>query len=106
MNHVHQTEYLGPKLNACKKICISDCANTSNLEQLSNVILFVKKIFAEESIKLVFHRGTGRLKPEFVEFVQKNKIDYVDISGSLEGIKVYDDCDLHIGYRVHAHIYI
>lgn len=28
-----------------------------------------------------------------------------DISGSKEGFKQYDECDLHIGFRVHAHIY-
>ena len=32
-------------------------------------------------------------------------INIVDITGSVEGFKVYDDCDLHIGFRVHAHIY-
>ena len=32
-------------------------------------------------------------------------IQSVNISGSAEKLCIYDDCDLHIGWRVHAHIY-
>lgn len=28
-----------------------------------------------------------------------------DISGSADGFLIYDNCDLHVGFRVHAHIY-
>ena len=41
-----------------------------------------------------------------VETVMKELgIHLVDISGGDEGFTIYDDCDLHIGFRVHAHIY-
>jgi len=35
----------------------------------------------------------------------KGGINYCDISYSHEGMEIYDTCDLHIGFRVHAHIY-
>ena len=37
--------------------------------------------------------------------MEKNRVEWIDISGGHEGFSVYDDCDLHIGFRVHAHIY-
>ena len=37
--------------------------------------------------------------------MDKLGVKTVDISGSAKAFSVYDDCDLHIGYRVHAHIY-
>jgi hypothetical protein len=33
------------------------------------------------------------------------RCEHVDLSGSSDNLRAYDDCDLHIGYRVHAHIY-
>jgi len=32
--------------------------------------------------------------------------EIVDLNSDINKIKVYDECDLHIGYRVHAHIYM
>jgi hypothetical protein len=43
----------------------------------------------------------------FVKWLSDNKIQYRDISGSAENLmKFYNEMDLHIGYRVHAHIYM
>ena len=36
---------------------------------------------------------------------EKSGVEILDISSGAEGFSVYDDCDLHVGYRVHAHIY-
>lgn len=44
---------------------------------------------------------------EFVNWLKEINADYVDISGSAENlIEFYDEVDFHIGYRVHAHIYM
>ena len=39
------------------------------------------------------------------ESVKRYCDDIIDISHSADGFSIYDDCDLHIGFRVHAHIY-
>jgi hypothetical protein len=40
-------------------------------------------------------------------WLESEGIDFVDISGSAENlINHYSDTDLHIGYRVHAHIFM
>ena len=35
----------------------------------------------------------------------KRGVKIIDISSSSEGLGIYDRTDLHIGFRVHAHIY-
>ena len=42
---------------------------------------------------------------EAIEFYKNNNINVVDITNSCKGFEVYDNSDLHIGFRVHAHIY-
>lgn len=44
---------------------------------------------------------------EFANWLSANRISYTDISGSAENlINYYNQSDLHIGYRVHAHIFM
>ncbi len=44
---------------------------------------------------------------KFRDWLVRQKIDYKDISGSAENlIEFYSSVDLHIGYRVHAHIFM
>lgn len=44
---------------------------------------------------------------EFKNWLNRNRLKFVDISGSeRELISLYDSASVHIGYRVHAHIYM
>lgn len=44
---------------------------------------------------------------EFIAWLEDNHIPWVDISGSAENlIDFYSSCDFHLGYRVHAHIFM
>ncbi|MCM1371295.1 MAG: polysaccharide pyruvyl transferase family protein [Clostridium sp.] len=91
------------------KICISDPANLGNIEQAKKIILLVKNKYKNANIKFVFHRRENlKLENKYLElekFLIQNDIEFVNISDSADGFEVYNDCDLHIGYRVHAHIY-
>lgn len=96
-------------------ICISDPAFLSNYGQLLKIVDYVKKQFPHSSIKFVFHRGykedrntlphIAKRNIRLKNFLEAQSIDCVDISYRADGFKVYNECDLHIGYRVHAHIY-
>ena len=90
-----------------KKICISDPANNYNFNGLIKLVKRLKDKYKEAEIYFIFHRiETGSKK--YLKLQSKLKslqVKLVDISGSVEGFKIYNDCDLHIGYRVHAHIY-
>ena len=102
------------RISGIKKICVSDPANVNNSAVAANLIRQLKKLFPSAEISLVFHRGTwekeegkrGEKRRAGIEPTLKElNIKSIDISGGYEGFSVYDDCDLHVGFRVHAHIY-
>lgn len=97
--------------------------NSSNMEKLmKDNILRCKKYFENCDFKVVFHHSLNpevylnshnanskylKKHNEFAQWLTENNIDYIDISGSAENlINFYSSVDLHIGYRVHAHIYM
>ena len=98
-----------------KKICISDPGNVTNVNQALVVTEFIKSRYKDAEIHFVFHRGIkadewtstemGESYTWLNDRLQKLGIIVHDISYSPNGFSVYDDCDLHIGFRVHAHIY-
>ena len=51
---------------------------------------------------VVFHRG---VQPPFAEMAERLGWKPVDITGSAGGFRIYDEMDLHVGYRLHAHLY-
>lgn len=104
--YLNQTHYNGKALNGVQKICISDCANKEYTWQVIELAKYIRSFFGNKEIVYVLHKGSDNLPlTELPEFT-KLGIRIVDISGrGTEGFSVYDDCDLHIGYRVHSHIY-
>ena len=98
-----------------KKICISDPASEGALEKLLDIVAYVRQVFSGAELKVVFHRGIkedaytsakrAELTRKAVSECAALSAECVDISYGEEGLSIYDDCDLHLGFRVHAHIY-
>lgn len=101
-----------PRLQQTKadypKICISDPGRGSPITVpfMKVMATYLRENYPKASIQLVFHRLLDG-KEELVEesFLKEYDLGYVDITGKADGFSVYDDCSLHIGFRVHAHIY-
>lgn len=102
---VNETVYTGKRLDQIEKIYISDCANPVFYPQLIEIIGKIRALFPDSTVKLVFHRGVQNVTEQLKQFIDNNNIDFVNIEKSGEGLSVYEECDLHIGFRVHAHIY-
>lgn len=95
-----------------RKVCISDPANVKNVQQALSLSRFIRDRYKNAEIHYIFHRGdavhngkNNAAIEEFKEELEKLSINILNIEGSEDGFAIYDDCDLHIGYRVHAHIY-
>lgn len=98
-----------------KKVVITNPAKSSNFKQAASVLGLVRKRFPKAEKFLVFHRGLfpghgngprgTALNMGLAAYGRMNGYTVVDASYSLEKIEFYKECDLHIGYRVHAHIY-
>lgn len=108
IDKVGQTHYEGPTLKECSKICISDCGDANHLQSLLEVLVMARDFFGpDKSIYFVTHKPDAQLYLSTIsDLLEEKNIRHIDISGSGDGFKVYDDCDVHIGFRVHAHIYM
>ena len=99
-----------------RTIAVSDPADVIHFgEQSLEIVKMLKKKFPQAKIMYLFHRGAlkdaeeGTLYARKLKFLQgelqKLQVEIHDISNGHKGFGLYDDSDLHIGYRVHAHIY-
>lgn len=95
-----------------KKVCfsmgVSYCRSKSMDVQMRDLIAQLSAI-NDFKLEVLFHHSIDASHPrqtEFAMWLGENNILYRDISGSENDlIESYSDCDLHVGYRVHAHIY-
>lgn len=62
----------------------------------------VRRYAPAADLTVVFHRD--RQEP-FEQAARALGAETIDISGSVEGFRHYDSTSLHIGYRLHAHLY-
>lgn len=88
-------------------IGISDPALACNKVYFYGLIESMLRRYPCADIKLFFHRGISKgdlLKVNGLCRIYP-QITYVDMSGSSECFEQYNQCFLHIGFRVHAHIY-
>lgn len=101
---------------------VSFIESSSMKREMKSQILRLKEYFRDAEFEVVFHHGLSpeaflnvhkdgqehnRRHREFAEWLDSRRIAYVDISGSAENlINYYSSVDLHVGYRVHAHIFM
>lgn len=72
-----------------------------NLKSLDLLIAQLRKAFPDANISCVLH-GKNRVVENYCEV---NKIHLIKIfEKPNNGLDVYDEFDLHVGYRVHAHV--
>mgnify|MGYP001103821266 CR=1 FL=1 len=116
-------EYQSPSINKVAFSLGVAFIHSSSLEKLMKEnILACKKQFEDKKFEVVFHHSLDKDKflsthgatsthsqrhNEFAKWLEEQNINYVDISGSAENLmNYYSEVDLHIGYRVHAHIFM
>ncbi|MDC0994021.1 polysaccharide pyruvyl transferase family protein [bacterium] len=97
--------------------------NSSSMEELIKTqILSLRERFDNNVFEVVFHHSLDKDKymqahgatlkhnkrnNYFADWLTKMDIGFVDVSGCAENlINYYANVDLHVGYRVHAHIFM
>lgn len=104
-------------LKEIRKVIISDPGVTKNTdeqiiraEQATHVILAVKEIFPGAQVCFTFNNGIETKYSKVCntiirDFLIEKGIEYYDLSYNARMFHIYNDADLHIGFRVHSHIY-
>lgn len=125
---LYSDKHIGKEVTVPKKIKrigyslgASIKTSTRMFKQMQEVLLITRKIFNDAKIQTVFHHAPSekylnsegsnpyfhKRQIKFLNWLKNNNFDWVDISGNAENLKnYYQDIDLHIGYRVHAHIFM
>ena len=101
--------------NKMKKIVFTTPAKPLRLIQTIRLMSFARKKFPKSKLYCTFHRGLtheNKLKIDITIsyflmsfFARILNFEVLDVSKSLLDIEFYKDCDFHIGYRVHAHLF-
>ncbi len=114
----YDVEYIEKEFNTKKeinKVVFSTPAGVHYAEQTVKMMEVVKNKYPNAKLICAFHRGiekdqyTNENSANVMIFMKNaaEKLGYEieDLSYNLSKMSIYDECDLHIGYRVHAHIY-
>lgn len=100
-----------------KKIVFTTAADPKLIKQTVSLIKVLKKHFPKAEITMTYHRGIlpdkyttiratiGYLAMALGAKLVSRKIKVKDVAYDLRRLDFYDDCDFHLGYRVHAHLY-
>lgn len=95
--------------------------SVSMRNQTQSIILKMRDFFNSADFKVVFHHSIGKdyltvhgsddrfweAHQEMITWLSREGIPFVDVSGSAENlVEHYSGEDIHIGYRVHAHIFM
>ncbi|WP_161803866.1 polysaccharide pyruvyl transferase family protein [Pseudoalteromonas sp. P1-16-1b] len=85
-----------------KNIVISDPHYSINyISLLSETYKKLKSTFPSSNIKIALHGNNKVVK----NFAIENNINFVEIYKDKDsGLRIYDDADIHVGFRVHAHV--
>jgi hypothetical protein len=123
-NHFFDTKMVIPKVmnNISFSLGVSFLESKEMENQMKKTIKLLSKYFeSAKKFEVVFHHSTSldfltthnatkthlTGHQEFISWLVQNGIKYIDISGSAQSlIKHYSICDFHLGYRVHAHIFM
>ncbi|MCM1233356.1 MAG: polysaccharide pyruvyl transferase family protein [Ruminococcus flavefaciens] len=100
-----------------KRIIISDQGITKDSDrwtwkyfQMDRVIKLLNRMFPKSELTFTFNGGIcTKYSKEFnlkiCDLLNRNNIPFYDISGDKKGFSLYDQADLHVGFRMHSHIY-
>lgn len=104
-----------PARQDISRVAISDPARLSNIPLARKLIRDIREEYRPKELVVVFHRGwmsdaftderSARAQDALRKWAVSEGCEVVDISYSSDGFSVYDTCDMHVGFRVHAHLY-
>jgi hypothetical protein len=103
------------KPDIIKKLVFTVPSNIDLLLQSIHIMSRLKSVFKDAELIASFHRGikadqhTSLKESLGLRFTARAAatLGYrvVDVSYDVRNIEFYRDCDLHVGYRVHAHVF-
>jgi exopolysaccharide biosynthesis predicted pyruvyltransferase EpsI len=95
--------------NIAFSLGVSFIQSDSMRDQMRSLMLAIKHEYSSSKFVVYFHHTIDLNQPkqeEMVNWLKQNNISFEDISATEKMmVETYQSCDIHIGYRVHAHIH-
>lgn len=116
----YDLDYIGKSMKKpekINKILFTTPATLIHYKQAQKIIEKLRQSFPTSEILVTFHSGIkngskdkfgktqSKLNVELEKCAKKFQCETVDASSDIDVLESYNSIDLHIGYRVHAHIY-
>lgn len=114
---VSERESASFSADSIKRITVSNHGLTKNakdhdkkLDQIKGVIRYIEEKYPDADILLTFNDGyqtkySGYYNNTLRDWALEQGVQCVDLSGAAEKFQALNEVDLHIGFRVHTHIY-
>lgn len=112
--HIPSLEKKFKPVKEIKRIVFTTPDNPKLILQVHALLRMIRKLFPKAEVISTFHRGiksdkytSWRAAAAYELMCQIGKYykcENRDVSYDLDRIEFYGDCDLHVGYRVHAHL--
>lgn len=83
-------------------IAFTPPANPAYFAQALELLKALERDRPGTKVRIVHHRG---VQLPFQSLARRKGWESTDITGSATGFATYDEVDIHVGYRVHAHLY-
>jgi hypothetical protein len=123
IDHIDKKPVLSKKnASVSFSLGVSFYKTPQNMKRNKELIFGLRDLFHGSDFKVVFHHSTDpdlyrrthhpnlklvEAQNDLMIWLDSQDISHVDISGSAEAlVNHYEACDFHIGYRVHAHIFM
>lgn len=108
--HLNQRPALPKTLS---RVVISTPNELRFIPQCLGLLRATRALLPSASIAVAFHQGIrtsiaadSAANEEIARVAKSLGFEIVEIAADASKLSVYEDCDLHLGYRVHAHIFL
>ncbi|MGR5142807.1 polysaccharide pyruvyl transferase family protein [Photobacterium sp. DNB23_23_1] len=102
-------DVIGSQYKGCKNIksvAISVQHKSKYTKQSIELLTLIRNYFSDDvKIYLTLHGAENAITRKLEKIAKSLNIDTVSLYGESKNLSFYDSIDLHIGYRLHGHIY-
>ena len=96
-------EFKPPK--EIKSLVISIGHHQIYYDQLLELLIFLKKKYTNAKLFISLHSRPSNLHLSLATTAIKLGFNILNLSGDISNLEMYENIDIHIGYRLHGHIY-
>lgn len=104
---LYDEDYIGQSINVSndiKTIAVSVGHHIKYKYQTIELLDFIKNEYPKSKVILTLHGKPNHYSKAIIKYAESLDINIEPLFGNIEKLQLYDDIDIHIGYRLHAHI--